>query len=244
MRRGTVVITGAKGGLPSLFVKAYRSSHPEDHIICLIRDASDYSPLPDPTGPDSGEGSGGGIEHVSCDLSQLSMVTSATSSIRDRIGKGEIPRIKAIVCAASVQHVEGLTMVSDQGEKGGEGKAMEETVTVNHLAHLVVILELLPALGTGGKVVILSAEAYRPDYKFFKLNARYEKLDKLLDPRAQKRGHDEKVQDKGDEAQERDKGLQRYSTSKLLQMLTGNEVSSTNGNDWLVVGNGKVSRCG
>lgn len=205
---GTVVITGPRGGLASLFVSSYHAKHPEDHLILLLRDPSSHSPLPPPSDT---------MEHLAFDMQNLSQVKETTTDILGRIQSGQLPSIKAIVASAAVQVTspDQPRIVPGSANGNEEGKGMEETITVNHLAHLSLILGLLPGMAKDGRIVIVGSDSHRDDYEFFKQPARYAPLEEILYVRPGSENAKEAY----------DRGMMRYGTSKLLQIMAGHEVS-------------------
>lgn len=201
MSSGTVVLTGARGGMAAIMAQRYHAKHPAHHLVLLVRDASKVEPgiLPDQSAT---------VRYQSLDMAKLQDVKAVAQSIAADVKSGKLPPIIAIVCSAAVQ-----VTAADQPHVTGDG--YEETVAVNHLAHSSLILELLPSMKPDGRIVIVGSDVHKPDYKFFKLKAKYEKLDTLLkvEPGSEPSG------------QAYDLGLQRYGVSKLLQMMAGQEVS-------------------
>jgi NAD(P)-dependent dehydrogenase (short-subunit alcohol dehydrogenase family) len=90
----------------------------------------------------------------------------------------------------------------------------EEPIAVNHLAHFLLILELLPSMTPDGQIIIVGSDTHRNDYKFFVKKAAYAPLEQLVNVNP----GSEPIKDA------KDNGLQRYATSKMLQLMTGHEV--------------------
>lgn len=208
MAPGTVIITGARGGMTALTAKSYHQRHPEDHLILLVRDPAKVLPAELPAPSDK-------VHHAAFEMSDLSAVRSAAKNIVEMVTSGKVPPIEALVCSAAIQVVG-----PDQPRLTKDG--YEETCAVNHLAHFALILDLLPVMKSDGRIVIVGSDSHKPDYKYFKLKAKYDKLEKLL-----------KVQPGSEPvAEAQDRGMQRYGTSKLLQIMTANEVGHVPLGSW------------
>ena len=197
---GSIIITGARGGMTAITVSSYHARHPEHQIVCLVRDPTKISgdDLPAPSDQ---------VQYVACELGELASVRKATQDIIKQIEAGNLPKIECLVQSAAIQ-----VTSPDQPRITKDG--YEETVAVNHLAHYVLTLELLPYMQPNGRIVIVGSDAHRPGYKFFKIGPKYDKVERLV-----------KVEPGSEPSGEAlDRGRGRYATSKLLQMMIGHEV--------------------
>jgi len=66
---------------------------------------------------------------------------------------GELPPVRAVVCNAGVQRPDGRARTAD---------GIEQTFGVNHLAHFLLVRELLPRLVTPGRVVFVASDTHDP----------------------------------------------------------------------------------
>ena len=198
---GSVVMTGATGAMGSIFVGKYQTSHPKQHLILLVRDPSTVSNKGLPLASDT-------ISYVACDQTSLDSVRQATKDIISKVQSGSAPRIEVMLQSAAVQ-----VTTPDQPRITVDG--YEETESVNYLSHYILLMDLLPYMRPDGRIVIVGSDGHMPDYKFHKRNALYDRIENLV-----------KVE-KGSEpaSQALTNGMWRYATSKLLQMMTGHEVS-------------------
>ena len=187
----------------SVFIREYHAAHPEQHLVLLVRDPSTVSTKGLPSASET-------ISYIKCDQTNLASVRQATSDVISKIQAGSVTRIQVILQNAAIQ----ITS-ADQPRVTAEG--YEEAIAVNHLSHYIILMDLLPFMQPDGRVVIVGSDSHMPGYKFFKKEARYDRIEKLV--RAEK----------GSEpaSQALNNGRQRYGTSKLLQMMTGQEVSLT-----------------
>lgn len=65
----------------------------------------------------------------------------------------EVPVPHAIVCNAGVQNVSGTVLTED---------GIEQTFGVNHLAHFLLVRELLPRMAPGARVVFVASDTHDP----------------------------------------------------------------------------------
>jgi NAD(P)-dependent dehydrogenase (short-subunit alcohol dehydrogenase family) len=99
--RGTILVTGANGGLGSAIVShiVADSELAAYHGLYTVRDASaPNSALRSALSPQAGASH----EILSLDLSRLSHVREVAAAINGRIASGEIPPIRALVLTAGV----------------------------------------------------------------------------------------------------------------------------------------------
>jgi len=93
----------------------------------------------------------------------------------------------------------------------------ELSFAVNHLAHFLLFMELLPRLSRGGRVIFTGSGTHDPQDRAAALfgfrGGRYTSAERLA------RG------DVGDDRGLRLRGLDRYATSKLCNLMTVNELA-------------------
>lgn len=65
----------------------------------------------------------------------------------------ELPPLDAVICNAGVHTTHGTTLTHD---------GIEQTFGVNHLAHFLLVQEVLPAMVTPGRVVFVSSGTHDP----------------------------------------------------------------------------------
>jgi NAD(P)-dependent dehydrogenase (short-subunit alcohol dehydrogenase family) len=106
--KGTIVLTGANGGIGSAVVSRILSS-PElssYHGIYTVRDASSMPQLRANT-----------VTHahdwLSLDLSSLASVHVAATTINARVAAGEIPPIRALILNAGYHEMDGQRFTDD-----------------------------------------------------------------------------------------------------------------------------------
>jgi NAD(P)-dependent dehydrogenase (short-subunit alcohol dehydrogenase family) len=140
----------------------------------------------------------GNIEVLQLDLSQL-------ANIRDFLQKWDIP-LEGLINNAGVQFVDETRFTRD---------GYEETIAVNHLAAFALTIGLMPHL-TGGRVLFIGSGTHNPHYPIGKMfgfrGAQYTTMEDL-------------IEGKSNAKTTKQMNLDRYSTSKLLNMITAVELS-------------------
>ncbi|KAI0100868.1 hypothetical protein GGR51DRAFT_531244 [Nemania sp. FL0031] len=154
--KGTVVVTGANGGLGSAIVSKIVST-PElsrFHGLYTARDSSTASTLksalrtPNGTHPHA-------HTIISLDLSRMESVRAAARDINSRIDAGEIPPIRALILNAGWNEFQSQTWTED---------GFDMAFAVNYLGHWLLTLLLLKSMDREvGRVVVLGSLAHDPD---------------------------------------------------------------------------------
>jgi NAD(P)-dependent dehydrogenase (short-subunit alcohol dehydrogenase family) len=93
---------------------------------------------------DAAERLGNGAVGLPLDLGSLEQV---------RRFAREVPVPHAVVCNAGVQNVSGTVLTED---------GIEQTFGVNHLAHFLLVRELLPRMAPGARVVLVASDTHDP----------------------------------------------------------------------------------
>jgi NAD(P)-dependent dehydrogenase (short-subunit alcohol dehydrogenase family) len=199
---GTILITGANGGLGSAFIKAlidspYSSSY---HGVFTVRSAS----------PESSAGLHKTVDGTSLDfsitpvdLSDLNSVRTFAKSINDKVSAGKLPRIRVLVLNAAIQTHRGPIYSRDN---------LEINFAVNYLANFLLVLLLLQSMDLEwGRIVIVSSFTHDPavsyNSSFAKEKMMWKDVETLAGPH---------VDEKGDEWAA---GMRRYARSKLLMLM-------------------------
>ncbi|KUL88912.1 hypothetical protein ZTR_03480 [Talaromyces verruculosus] len=156
--KGTIVLTGANGGIGSAIVSRIRSS-PElssYHTIYTVRDAS--SSLPPHLDPhQQSNTSTQAFDTISLELSDLASVRAAAASINARVAAGEIPPIRALILNAGYHEMNTQRFTQD-------GFAM--MFMANYLGNWLLVLLLLQSMDREmGRIVVLGSKAHDPSLK-------------------------------------------------------------------------------
>jgi NAD(P)-dependent dehydrogenase (short-subunit alcohol dehydrogenase family) len=96
------------------------------------------------------------VEAILVDLASLASVKAFAAELTARLGSGELPALRALVCNAGVQAGTARTTTAD---------GFESTFGVNHLAHFLLVHELLPALRPSARVVVVASDTHDPAMK-------------------------------------------------------------------------------
>ncbi|KAL6400240.1 hypothetical protein AUP68_15936 [Ilyonectria robusta] len=199
---GTVLITGANGSLGLPFVERLLESYPSHTIIAAVRNPS---PETDPNTANLARAISSHADaraHIEAlDLASIENVRSFANRVAERISKGEVPPLAAIVCNAFTWSLSGQQATAD---------GFERTFQVGHLAHYMLVLKLLKSMAPNGRVVMLGSSSHYPEkpVPISKLGAELpSEIDTLVHPSSD---------DPGDE---HDRGFQRYATTKLANVM-------------------------
>jgi NAD(P)-dependent dehydrogenase (short-subunit alcohol dehydrogenase family) len=157
---GTILLTGANGGLGSAIISKILSTDrlTQYHGIYAVRDAnkpvSALLDAPVRKAPSySPHGSAHSWEKVSLDLSKLDSVRQAASTINERVSKGEVPRIRAVILNAGYEEFKRQTWTED---------GLDTTFTVNYLGHWLLVMLLLQSMDLEkGRVVWISSFSHK-----------------------------------------------------------------------------------
>lgn len=187
MQPSTILFTGGTSGIGAHAVRSLRRDG--HHVIVGARDPSRAAKHLDLPG-----------EFIApLDLTDLDSVRSFGDAA---------PNLDALVCNAGVQIVRETRTTS---------LGFEETFAVNHLAHYLLILRVLPKLRRGGRIVLTCSGTHNPQEplarRFGFEGGLYTSAQRLL------------AGDVGVEADERTLGMHRYATSKLANVMTVFELA-------------------
>jgi NAD(P)-dependent dehydrogenase (short-subunit alcohol dehydrogenase family) len=146
--KGTIVVTGANGGLGSAIVKQIVQTpdiSTTNQGIFIVRNAEKATTL---TKILSSAAPSFQHDTVSIDLSQLSSVREGAEIINARVAQGTLPPIRALVISAGFQELVTQTFTPD---------GFDMTFQVNYLSQFLLVLLLLQSLDKEhGRIVIVS----------------------------------------------------------------------------------------
>lgn len=150
--KGTIVITGANGGLGTAIVSHVTSGPDlsEYYGLYLVRDAV--------VGPglQLALAAGGRASHphdvLSIDLTNFDSVRDTAEAVNRRICDGDIPPIRALILNAGYQNLSEQT----SGTNG-----LDPTFTVNYLGHWLLALLLLKSMDkSSGRIVVVGSQVH------------------------------------------------------------------------------------
>ena len=155
-QNGTVLVTGANGGLGSAIVSRIISD-PDlrtYHGIYTVRNTKSCSQLDAALGPTSaGPGDIHSHEKISLDLSSLRSVREAAAVINARVTDGAIPPIRALILNAGYEEFDEQRWTED---------GLDMTFTVNYLSQWLLTLLLLQSMDRAkGRIVWISSWAHK-----------------------------------------------------------------------------------
>jgi len=161
--QGSILVTGATGGLGSAIVSQIASTQPgkDYHGIYTVRERND-SRLAQilKRAPHHGH------ELLPLNLASLASVREAASSINKRVAAKEIPPIRALILNAGYQDYEKLNKNED---------GIEMSFQVNYLSHFLLTLLLLQSMDTAqGRIVIISSASHKSANPVFPPVCRHE----------------------------------------------------------------------
>lgn len=149
--QGSIVITGAGGGLGTAIAAHLSANFPPSHFhsIYAVRDASRPG-----TALQTAIHRQTRHEIVSLDLARPSSVRQFATSINKRVASRDIPPIRALVLNAGALEFEGQTWTDD---------GWDMTFASSYLGHWLLTLLLLESMDRErGRVVILGSAAHNP----------------------------------------------------------------------------------
>lgn len=213
MTKGTVLITGANGGLGSAFVEQFQKSPyaSECRGIYTVRDASKAADLQRVL---SRAPSSSVHEVVELDLGSLEKVREVAGEINRKVADGTWEPIRTLVLNAVFQEANNDTLVPRSRTQDG----FESAFGINYLANYLLTLMLLQSMDRdAGRIVVVSSWTHDgfdkrndglPVFRKESQRVLYSFNTKEL---AEGVSYDE---DDGWSA-----GMRRYGTSKLLLVL-------------------------
>lgn len=136
----TVLITGGTSGLGRQTAKIIAEAG-DDWVVVITGRA------------------GAAIDNVAADIGNrvhgLPLDLGSLANVRRFVAEfpTHLPPLHAIVCNAGIQVVSGTTVTQD---------GLEQTFAVNHLAHFLLVRELLPQLKSPGRIVFVASDTHDP----------------------------------------------------------------------------------
>ncbi|ORY06678.1 hypothetical protein BCR34DRAFT_604160 [Clohesyomyces aquaticus] len=151
--KGTIIVTGANGGLGSAIVSQLASLpqlNTSYHGVYTVRDARTAHSLDVALAANASHSH----DKISLDLSRLREVRKVAADINARVSAGEIPRIHALVLNAGYEEFETQTWTED---------GWDTTFAVNYLGHWLLTVLLLQSMDREvGRVLWISSWSHNP----------------------------------------------------------------------------------
>lgn len=144
--KGTILVTGANGGLGTAIVRAIiTESELAAHYYGLytVRSVATASSLRSTMAAAKSHP----YDIMDLDLSNLSSIRDVAATINAKVSAGEIPRIRVLVLNAAYRHTQGQTRTED---------GLDIAFASNYLGHWLLVLLLLQRMDRElGRVVIV-----------------------------------------------------------------------------------------
>lgn len=148
--KGTILVTGANGGLGSAIAKqiASQAEFAAYHGLYTVRDAN--------SAPSLRSVLAGSSPHphdvLSLDLANLNNVRQAAEAINARVSAGDIPPIRALILNAGFQ---------DFGKQAWTDDGFDKTFSANYLGHWLLTLLLLKSIDKdSGRIVLVGSQSH------------------------------------------------------------------------------------
>ncbi|KAK4186805.1 hypothetical protein QBC35DRAFT_500324 [Podospora australis] len=152
--KGTILVTGANGGLGSTIAEQIAST-PEFsvyHGLYAVRDATAAPALVAALGRAASSSHKHDIP--SLDLTKLEDVRKVAETINNHVAAHEIPPIRALILNAGFQ---------DFGKQSWTDDGLETTFAANYLGHWMLTLLLLKSMDKKcGRIVVIGSQAHDP----------------------------------------------------------------------------------
>jgi NAD(P)-dependent dehydrogenase (short-subunit alcohol dehydrogenase family) len=150
---GTVLITGANGGLGSAFAGFLKSPYAATHTgLFAVRNPSTATTVQKIV--PSAAGLSSRHEIISLDISTLASVRASAQAINGRVASSALPPVRALILNAAVQHLKGQTFTND---------GLESNFSITYLSNFLLILILLQSMDTGsGRIIIVASWTHDP----------------------------------------------------------------------------------
>jgi NAD(P)-dependent dehydrogenase (short-subunit alcohol dehydrogenase family) len=175
LQRGSILLTGANGGLGSAIVA--QVAHSQDlalhyHGIYTVRRAATATVLNGILAQPASRQHAHSVVEV--DLSRLSSVRAAAEDINRRVADGSIPPIRALVLNAGWQEQTTQTF-SDDG--------LDMTFQANYLGHWLLTLLLLQSMDKNdGRIVFVGSQMHEYVSSFIRREYPFELLLTVVKP--------------------------------------------------------------
>ncbi|CAH0028059.1 unnamed protein product [Clonostachys rhizophaga] len=154
-RKGTIIVTGANGGLGAAIVTKIlgeRELSATHTGLYTVRKAATASALKNAL---NGAPHTHKHEILEMDLGSIASVRDTAAKLNERIAAGDLPPIRALILNAAYQDSEELKMSED---------GYEMTWQVNYLANQLLVLMLLQSMDTThGRIVIIGSWSHDID---------------------------------------------------------------------------------
>lgn len=193
---GTVLITGGTGSLGYETAKVIAGAGRSLTVVITGRGVQ----ATERAAAELEAETGGSVRGMALDLGSLHDVRR----FAEELTAAQLPPLRAVVCNAGIQSVSGTTLTSD---------GFELAFGVNHLAHFLLVHELLPHVVTPARIVFVSSGTHDPAQRTGMPAPVYTSARELAVPEG------------ADTANPNAIGRRRYTTSKFCNVLATYELA-------------------
>lgn len=197
---GTVLITGGTGSLGYQTAKVIAGAGRALTPVITGRDPAAV----ERAAAELTAATGSTVRGMPLDLASLDDVRRFVEGLTSAVSSGSLPPLRAVVCNAGIQSVSGTKLTAD---------GFEMTFGVNHLAHFLLVRELLGHLAEPARIVFVASGTHDPDQFTGMPHPVYTSARALAVPDGEQPGNPNAV------------GRRRYTTSKLCNVLATYELA-------------------
>jgi NAD(P)-dependent dehydrogenase (short-subunit alcohol dehydrogenase family) len=196
MSAGTVLITGGTGGLGQETARAVAGAGRGLTVVVTGRSAEGVERVAARLTAETGAS----VHGMVVDLGSLDEVRRFVQALTT----AALPPLRGVVCNAGIQSVAGTVFTVD---------GYEQTFAVNHLAHFLLVRELLPHMVEPARIVLVASDTHDPSRPTGMPAPQYTAARALARAAGEEPGSATTV------------GRRRYTTSKLCNVLTAYELA-------------------
>jgi NAD(P)-dependent dehydrogenase (short-subunit alcohol dehydrogenase family) len=194
--QSTVLITGGTGSLGYQTAKVLAGAGRELTVVITGRSAEGV----ERAAAGLSAATGSTVRGMALDLGSLADVRRFVKDLT----RAQLAPLRAIVCNAGMHSVSGTTLTAD---------GFEQTFGVNHLAHFLLVQELLPHIVQPARIVVVASDTHDLSKPTGMPVSAYTTARALARPDGAESGSPDTV------------GRRRYATSKLCNVLTTYELA-------------------
>ncbi|KAI0873443.1 NAD(P)-binding protein [Hypoxylon argillaceum] len=203
---GTIILTGANGSLGLCAAKILLESCPDLTLVLTVRATSSTDANTSNLRAIVAKYPERQVQIHELDLSSLAKVKEFTDQITASIDAGQLPRIKAIICAAMYWNLIQPAELTADG--------YDRTIQVGHIAHAALILRLIRHFAPkDGRIVLMSSVNHIPG------KSPMEKIPPNIPENIDAMVHPKPSEDHAGQ------GMEIYSNSKLLVTTWGHALN-------------------
>ncbi|KAI1430608.1 putative short-chain dehydrogenase [Xylaria sp. CBS 124048] len=212
---GTIVLTGANGGLGCGIVSII-NANPGFHKLYLVRNAENATSLRSAVEKSK---TSAPYDILSLDLASLTSVRQVARSVNDRIAAKEIPPIRALILNAGY---------NDLGHESYTEDGFDTAFVVNYLGQWLLCMLLLQSMDRdNGRIVVVSSNSYDVAAPVHQMDGYY------ADEKWRLFFHDDNIDaiahgtwSSNKDDMPRRAGVRRYGVSKMCSAMMVGELQS------------------